>query len=139
MTLDVIKSSIYENRFMMVNDVKVQCHLIADSAFPLDRTLMKPFPVRSDMPRNLSLFNYRLSRARCSVERAFGLLKNRFRCLHKKLEFNLDNSINIIKATAILRNLCILYGDRNDFEWDMPQMVYKKSSCNVANKCCNRC
>ncbi|CAL1548887.1 unnamed protein product, partial [Lymnaea stagnalis] len=67
---------------------------------------MKPFPERLPMPQNQSIFNYRLSYCRCTVERAFGHLKNRFRLLHKKLEFDLDHIKLIIKAAFILHNIC---------------------------------
>ena len=128
---EVIQSPVFAKRFLTVNNVRIQSHLIADSAFALGRTLMKPFPIRPDMPKDYATFNYRLSRARCTVERAFGLFKNRFRLLHRKLEFDLENTKAIIKAAAILHNLCILSGDDCEVEWDSPGILYKKPSCNV--------
>ncbi|CAF3219914.1 unnamed protein product [Rotaria sp. Silwood2] len=128
---EVIQNTIYRNHYIMVNNANVQAHLIADSAFALDRTLMKPYPLRPDMPREYAAFNYRLSRCRCSVERAFGLLKNRFRILHKKMEFDLDNTINVIKATVVLHNLCIISEDLSEIEWDVSETIYKKPGCNA--------
>ncbi len=106
-------------------------HLIADSAFSLNKTLIKPFAERPNMPKRYSTFNYRLSRSRCSVERAFGALKNRFRSLHKKMEYNLSNTTNMIKAATILHNLCIINGDKDEIDWDTPNTVHKKPSCNI--------
>lgn len=128
---EVIEDPIYSRYFMILNNQKLQSHLIADSAFALSRTLLKPFPDRVDMPKTQSTFNYRLSRARCSVERAFGALKNRFRLLHRKLEFNLNNTIKIIKASAILHNICVLSSDQQEIEWDLPVATYKKPSSNI--------
>ncbi|CAF2119842.1 unnamed protein product [Rotaria magnacalcarata] len=128
---DVIKNSIYEDHYMTVNNTKIQSHLIADSAFALDQTLLKPFPDRIDMPRQHRMFNYRLSRCRSTVERAFGMMKNRFRILHKKMEFNLDNTINIIKTAVIMHNICILHGDVEDILWHQPYPVHKKPSCPI--------
>ena len=83
------------------------------------------------MPKSHSTFNYRLSRARCSVERAFGALKNRFRLLHRKLEFKLNNTINIIKTAAVLHNICVLNNDQEEIDWNIPIPKYKKLSCNA--------
>lgn len=128
---DVIKNPIYENHFMIVNARKVQAHLIADSAFALHRTLMKPYPIHPDMPRENVIFNYRLSRCRCTVERGFGLLKNRFRLLHKKMVFNVENATNIAKAAAILHNICINSEDAYEHQWDVPHVLHKKPSCST--------
>ncbi|CAF0962216.1 unnamed protein product [Rotaria sordida] len=54
----VLQHSIYEDYYMMINCIKIQSHLIVDSAFVLDRTLMKPFPERPDMPQYNTIFNY---------------------------------------------------------------------------------
>jgi hypothetical protein len=65
------------------------------------------------------------------VERAFGALKNRFRCLRKRLEFGMANINMLIKATTILHNLCILSGDNVDIDWNIPETIYKKQACNT--------
>ncbi len=127
----IIEAPIYDNHFMMINNIKIRCHLIADSAFSLNKTLIKPFPERPNMPKEYSNFNYRLSRARCSVERAFGALKNRFRLLHKKIEFDIKNITNLVKAAVILHNICILSGDKDEIEWQTPTNLHKKPSCNI--------
>jgi hypothetical protein len=128
---EIIEDPIYANQFMMVNNTKIQSHLIADSAFALSRTVLKPFADRAGMPNSHSTFNYRLSRARCSVERAFGALKNRFRLLHRKIEFKLKNTTNIIKTAAILHNLCVMNNDNEEIDWDIPVTVHKKPACNI--------
>ncbi|CAF1619195.1 unnamed protein product [Adineta ricciae] len=128
---EIIEDPIYSKYSMKVNNVAIQSHLIADSAFALNKTLLKPFAYRVDMPKPHSTFNYRLSRARCSVERAFGALKNRFRLLHRKLEFDLKNTINIIKTAAILRDICCLNNDQQDIDWELPVQKYKKLSCKI--------
>ncbi|CAF2068136.1 unnamed protein product [Rotaria magnacalcarata] len=125
---DVVQGDIYSKYYMKVNNTSVQTHLIADSAFPLDRTLMKPYAIQPDMPKENATFNYRLSRCRSTVERAFGILKNRFRCLKKKMEFHMDNTTNIIKTLVVLHNLCIITGDNPGVDWDIlvPETIYKK-------------
>jgi hypothetical protein len=128
---DVVQHDIYAKQYLNMGGRNVQAHLIADSAFPISQTLMKPYPEKTNMPRQQSLFNYRLSRTRCAVERAFGGLKNRFRCLHKKLEYDINNSINIIKATTIIHNLCVINHDGIEVEWNLLEPVYKKLACNV--------
>ncbi|CAF1625367.1 unnamed protein product [Rotaria magnacalcarata] len=127
----LMQHPIYQNHVLVINNVKVQSHLIADSAFSLSSTLLKPYADKPNMPKCQSLFNYRLSRVRCSVERAFGCLKNRFRLLHCKMEYELDNTINLIKAATILHNICISSGDKVEIDWDTPLVIHKKPSCNI--------
>ena len=127
---DVIQNSIHRNYYLIESNVTIYAHFIADSAFALHSTLMKPYCEKSNMSRKECMFNYRLSRARSTVERAFGMMKNRFRCIHRKMEYELDNSLRIIKAIAILHNLCIISGDDSELDWDIPHTVYKKPSCN---------
>ncbi|CAF1275018.1 unnamed protein product [Adineta steineri] len=62
----VMQNQMYANQYIMINNVKLHANLIADSAFPLSTTLLKPYSDRSQMPKKYSLFNYRLSRCRGS-------------------------------------------------------------------------
>ena len=127
----IIKHEDYATHYMMINNTRVQSHLIADSAFGLSSTLLKPYPERPNMPDAHSLFNYRLSRCRSTVERAFGLLKRRFRCLNKKMEYNLGHTTTIIQAATIIHNMCIDDNDIGDTDWDICTPVYKKPACNT--------
>lgn len=66
-------------------------------------------------------YNKAHARARNVIERVNGLLKSRFRCLHK---LNLEPTVasKITNACAVLHNLCILFrvpfDDENDYNSD---------------------
>jgi hypothetical protein len=51
---------------------------IGDEAFPLSKHIMRPFP-RMILTNERRIYNYRISRARKSVECAFGILVSKFR------------------------------------------------------------
>ena len=53
------------------------------------------------------------------VENAFGRLKGRWRCLLKQMDFALENVPNIVAACIILHNLCEMYGDHFQSEWEV--------------------
>ena len=63
-------------------------YLVGDSAYPLTPWLIKPFPEGTNDPDEKT-FNKELSRARVVVERAFGILKGRWRVLQKRLDIML--------------------------------------------------
>ena len=51
------------------------------------------------------------------VENAFGRLKGRWRCLLKRLDFNLENVPHVVAACVVLHNTCEMYGDMCLAEW----------------------
>ncbi|CAF3863201.1 unnamed protein product [Rotaria sordida] len=128
---EVMQNPVYAQNCLTVNNVKIQAHLIADSAFPLSNNLMKPYTERTNMPQHQSLFNYRLSRCRCTIERSFGHLKNRFRSIHKKMEYDIEHVKNIIKAACILHNICVDSQDAVETDWDIIATPYKKPNCYI--------
>ena len=82
----------------------VPYHLIADEAFALSTTLMKPYGKRR-LTREEHIFNYRLSRARRVSENAFGLLVNKWRCTHFVMGQDVKNVQLIVHACCILHNI----------------------------------
>lgn len=107
--------------------------LIGDEAFPLRTDLMRPYPRRNLRAEAHRIFNCRLSRARLTIENAFGILasryfllniiiwkmnfyiktsnqtclfsnSNRWRVLRSALAHHPNNAESIILATVCLHN-----------------------------------
>lgn len=73
---------------------------VADQAFPLTPNIMKPYPQRN-LTNKKRIFNARLSRARNSVECAFGLLTSKFRILETPINCNVKKVDQIVQALCI--------------------------------------
>ncbi|KAJ8965732.1 hypothetical protein NQ314_003938 [Rhamnusium bicolor] len=79
-----------------------------DSGYPLQEYLLTPF--RNPVPNSPeSRYNIAHVKARNCIERTFGLLKMRFRCLLKErtARYNPNFVANLVKACAVLHNMCI--------------------------------
>ena len=59
-------------------DVKFPYFIIGDEAFPLRENLMRPYSRRSLSGEAQRIFNFRLSRARLTMENAFRVLSSRY-------------------------------------------------------------
>ncbi|XP_074026329.1 uncharacterized protein [Leptinotarsa decemlineata] len=76
---------------------------VADDAFALHEHIVKPFPQKNLTPDE-RIFNYRLSRARRTVENAFGILSNRFRVFHTSINMKPEKINYILLASCALHN-----------------------------------
>lgn len=83
---------------------------VADAAFPLQQHIMRPYPAtytkNTIEPR---IFNYRLSRARQTIECAFGILAARFGVYKKPMALRVNTVNLIVKATCVLHNFLRSY------------------------------
>ena len=59
--------------------------MVGDAAFPLKPYLIRPYAGRR-LPRPNAIFNYRLSRAGISIEKAFGILSSRWRIFYQPIQ-----------------------------------------------------
>jgi len=94
-------------------------HLLGDSAYPLMQNLMTPFRHNGHLTRAQSDYNVKLSTIRSIIERAFGLLKSKFRRLKYLDIYEPAQGNTIIAAACVLHNFLI---DRNEihFEYEAP-------------------
>ncbi|KAG5862374.1 hypothetical protein JTB14_008837 [Gonioctena quinquepunctata] len=84
-------------------EIKQPYVFVADDAFPLMDSLIKPFS-RKNLTREQTIFNYRLSRARRIVENAFGILASRFRILLREINLGPEKASLIVLACTHLHN-----------------------------------
>uniref|UniRef100_A0A671S3S7 DDE Tnp4 domain-containing protein n=1 Tax=Sinocyclocheilus anshuiensis TaxID=1608454 RepID=A0A671S3S7_9TELE len=82
---------------------KVNHVIVADEAFLLKLYLLRPYPGRH-LPRDMKMFNYRLSRACRILENCFGILSQGFKVFHWHLQASPMVVDSIVKAACILCN-----------------------------------
>ena len=82
-------------------------HILGDLAYPLRLDVIVPYKNTGRLTRKQEKFNNSLSAARSSIERAFSLLKGRWRRL-KYLDMTMLAKIPyVIVACCVLHNICI--------------------------------
>ena len=87
--------------------------ILGDPADPLLNWLVKGYPENQNTPNWQCNFNYRLSRARMTVENTFGRWKGRFRRFLKRVDMAVSSATCLVAASCILHNICELR--RDDF------------------------
>ncbi|KAF2887456.1 hypothetical protein ILUMI_18717 [Ignelater luminosus] len=108
-------------------------HLIGDAAYPLLTILMKPFRNSDHLTPRQTRFNQVLSGQRSVIERAFGLLKGKWRRL-KYLDVALAAKIpEVVLAACILHNFLLRRVKKHEYGEDaynskimkMMKLIYK--------------
>lgn len=79
--------------------------MLGDSTYPMKPWILKTYRGTSGITPEQDSFKVYLSRARVVVERAFGKLKARWRCLNKKIGVNVNFVPSVIVACYTLRNI----------------------------------
>jgi hypothetical protein len=84
-------------------------HILADSAYSLHDNVLTPFRDNGHLNRVQRRYNMKHAAVRSCVERAFGLLKNKFRRL-RYLDMSLLEEIpTVITACCVLHNFIIIH------------------------------
>ncbi|CAI6356703.1 unnamed protein product [Macrosiphum euphorbiae] len=95
---------------------------VADEAFGLHTNLLRSYPGRG-LNNTRRIFNYRLSRARRTVECAFGVLANKWNVLHTTILVEPDFCDHIIKACCVLHNF-VRKRDGSNYDEDIADTAY---------------
>ncbi|XP_028297768.1 protein ANTAGONIST OF LIKE HETEROCHROMATIN PROTEIN 1-like [Gouania willdenowi] len=86
--------------------VDVPLLILGDAAYPLLPWLLKPYPEGRGATQAQTAFNHRLNEARMTVQKAFGRLKSRWKCLLKRCDAHITFVSYIVSACCVLHNYC---------------------------------
>lgn len=96
--------------------------LIGDEAFPLTEYLLRPYPGKAGLTQNRTIYNYRLSRARRTIENTFGILVCQWRILKRPIICIVDKAMKIVQAIVCLHNW-IRHQDLEENQYVTPTIV----------------
>ncbi|KAK3107882.1 hypothetical protein FSP39_024372, partial [Pinctada imbricata] len=102
-------SSLWDTGFIRCDGGRY--HLLGDAAYPLKEWLLTPYRDNGHLTRKQRRFNEVHSAKRQVIERAFGLLKNRFRRLQFINMISIDEICKTIVCACVFHNICILQND----------------------------
>ena len=97
----------------VIENSRVTPLVLGDEAYPLLPWLIKPYNFGPALTRSEKLFSKKFCSARVTAERAFGILKARWRCLLKRLDNRIENVSAAVIACCVLQNICQM--NRGDF------------------------
>ncbi|KAI8502485.1 hypothetical protein Bbelb_200730 [Branchiostoma belcheri] len=105
----------------VINGVPVPVMILGDPAIPLAALVNEGgYADNGFLSRRKTNFNYRLSRARMTVECAFGSLKGRWRCVSKGFDVEISRVPNIVSACCVLHSILEINREEFDQAWFMP-------------------
>ncbi|KAL2631232.1 hypothetical protein R1flu_015918 [Riccia fluitans] len=91
-----------------INDgFQLHPYLLGDQGYAMHPWLMVPFSLTGMSPRAQHFYNRKLVQGRLSIERAFGLLKARFRILENGITSSVGWAGKLVHATCILHNVIV--------------------------------
>lgn len=87
-------------------------HIIGDGAYTIHPNVMVPFRENGHLTVRQQNFNYCLSSTRMAIEKAFGMLKVRFRILLDCVgPTDVKRIPELVIACCVLHNLCLMHND----------------------------
>ncbi|KAL3208314.1 hypothetical protein MRX96_039202 [Rhipicephalus microplus] len=94
----------------MGNEGPLPYFFVREEAFPLKEYVMGPYARRTlheDKSYERRVFNYRMSRARHTIENTFGILAQRWRVLRRPIKVKEVNIKAYIGACIVLHNILL--------------------------------
>lgn len=89
---------------LTVNGPSLPYVLVGDEAFQSTEYLLRRYPGKGGLNQERIIYNYRLSRARRTIENTFGILVSRWRILKRPLICTVNKAMKIVQAVVCLHN-----------------------------------
>lgn len=136
--------SVHDQRVFRLSEVQTylgnvskfpeDCHLVGDLAYKLHENLLIPYRDNGHFTERQRNYNFCHASARIVIERAFGLLKGRFRSLLTVLAIQRIDLVPLhILACCVLHNVCIMKGD--EFNEEINKEMFDCMEDNPENVC----
>ena len=91
------------SRALPGTNIEVPFVFVGDEAFPVRTNMLRSYPGRN-LAERAAIFNYRLSRARRTIENSFGVLAARWRIFRRSIIGTPQNVMTFTKAAIVLHN-----------------------------------
>jgi len=106
--------------------------VVGDAAYPLLQWLMVPYRDNGKLTPVQKNFNYVHSATRCVVERAFALLKGRFRRLKYLDMKHVEDMVQVIMTCCIFHNICLQNDDDTELFVTLDQDEQDQDNCSLS-------
>lgn len=94
------------------SDIATPAFFVADDDFSLSNRIMKPYSGKQ-LANKKKIFNYRISRARQTIESAFGIYSNKWNIFHKALCMLPKTADIVVTSCACLHNFILTEEERS--------------------------
>ena len=115
----------------LTENLTVRPLILGDGGYPLTSWLLRPYNFTQTLTPQEKRFNKLLSLARVTVERAFGVLKARWRCLLTLLDTNLENVSDVIITCFALHNFCQINNELYQDDEMLEYLIQEERSSRV--------
>jgi len=103
-----------DNAKLPGSDISIPGFFIGDTAFPLTTRITKPY-CGSNLTIVQRIFNYGHSRARCTIESAFGILANRWQIFHRSIcMYLLPETVNKITLASVCLHNFLMHKEQKN-------------------------
>jgi hypothetical protein len=110
-------------------------HMLGDAGYPLKECLLVPYRDNGNLSDSKQRYNFKHSSTRNAIERAFGLLKGRFRRLKLFDSPDLEIVVHSVLACCMMHNICINEDDESsdvDNDVDDDDFLYQDGRTDLA-------
>lgn len=114
-------------------DSNIHTYFLADDAFKLSNRIMKPYSGKN-MSDPQKICNYRFSRARRTVESAFGILANKWRIFHTAICLLPETANIIVTASICLHNYILKEEQCSGYKLYSQEIISENNTNQVKNE-----